>query len=566
MRRLLLLLALLLAPLIAQADERILFYGSDIQVHEDGWLTVKETIRVRAEGKQVRRGIYRDFPTRYRDRFGNHVKVQFEPLAVLRDGSSEPWHTKSMSNGIRVYAGSAQHTLQPGVYEYTLTFRSNRQLGFFDEHDELYFNVVGTGWVFPVDRVEATVELPADVAASELRTDVYSGAYGSRAGNATTEVLSGRRIRFVSTQGLAPREGLTVAVGWPKGMIAEPETAQKVSWFLEDNGAALALLAGFLAVLAWYAWAWNKVGRDPDKGVIIPRFEPPEGLSPAASRYVHSMSFNRHAFTAAIISLAVKGQLTIEEDKKDFTLARRPDAPPADLSPGERAVLSTLLPLPDSRIEMENENHQVFQEARGKLKKELKKEYYGRMFKHNGLYFLVPVVISIVAAVIAVPLPSSPAIWFGYAISTLFLHGLFIWLMRAPTHAGRKVMDEIEGFKMYLGTAEQDRLDRMRSPQMTPEVFESFLPYAYALGVENKWCNRFAREMPREVRRNDSYHPGWYSGNMRGMGALHHLGDNFSSSFSSAIASASSPPGSSSGGGGGGFSGGGGGGGGGGGW
>mgnify|MGYP001818303013 FL=1 len=146
------------------------------------------------------------------------------------------------------------------------------------------------------------------------------------------------------------------------------------------------------------------------------------------------------------------------------------------------------------------------------------------------------------------------------------LHGLFIFLMRAPTPAGRRIMDEIEGFGMYLGTAEQDRLDRMRSPQMTPEVFESFLPYAYALGVENKWCNRFAREMPREVRRNDSYHPGWYSGNLRGMGALHHLGDNFSSSFSSAIASASSPPGSSSGGGGGGFSGGGGGGGGGGGW
>ena len=92
---------------------------------------------------------------------------------------------------------------------------------------------------------------------------------------------------------------------------------------------------------------------------------------------------------------------------------------------------------------------------------------------------------------------------------------------------------------------------------VTPEVFEAFLPYAYALDVENKWCDRFAREMPRDVRDSGGYNPAWYSGRLHGAGALHHLGDNFSSTFSSAIASASTPPGSSSGGGGGGFSGGG---------
>jgi len=119
---------------------------------------------------------------------------------------------------------------------------------------------------------------------------------------------------------------------------------------------------------------------------------------------------------------------------------------------------------------------------------------------------------------------------------------------------------------MYLDTAEQDRLDRMRSPALTPEVFETFLPYAYALGVENNWCARFAREMPEEARRQAAYQPSWYSGQRHGMNALHHLGNRFGGSLSSAIASASSPPGSSSGSGGGGFSGGGGGGGGGGGW
>ena len=106
----------------------------------------------------------------------------------------------------------------------------------------------------------------------------------------------------------------------------------------------------------------------------------------------------------------------------------------------------------------------------------------------------------------------------------------------------------------------------MRSPELTPDVFEMFLPFAFALGVENNWCERFAGEFPEEVATGGSYRPDWYSGRRGSLNALDHIGDSFSSSFSSAISSASTPPGSSSGSGGGGFSGGGGGGGGGGGW
>jgi len=188
------------------------------------------------------------------------------------------------------------------------------------------------------------------------------------------------------------------------------------------------------------------------------------------------------------------------------------------------------------------------------------------MFHLNRVYLLPAVLVTIGAAVGALFLYAGPLVWIAYAVLGIGVHVLFLYLMRAPTPAGRGVMDDIEGFRMYLGTAERDRLDRMRSPELTPEVFEAFLPYAYALGVENDWCDRFAREMPREVRDSGGYHPAWYSGRLHGLGAVHHLGSNFSSSFSGAIASASTPPGSSSGGGGGGFSGGGGGGGGGGGW
>ncbi len=133
---------------------------------------------------------------------------------------------------------------------------------------------------------------------------------------------AGNRVRIETTAPLQPRQGLTIAVGWPKGLVAEPGAAQKAGWFLADNAAAIVLLAGWLAALAWYLWAWNRVGRDPERGVIIPRFEPPPGLSPAACRYVRDMSFGRNAFTAAIISLAVKGRLQIEEADDEFSLLR----------------------------------------------------------------------------------------------------------------------------------------------------------------------------------------------------------------------------------------------------
>jgi uncharacterized membrane protein YgcG len=467
---------------------------------------------------------------------------------------------------VRIYAGSADRLLPTGVHEYELKFTTNRQVGYFEEYDELYFNAIGQGWIFPIDQAVVTVRLPFRPDPGLVSMEVFTGRQGSTGSDATADFLRGDTVRFETTRPLQPREGMTVSVSWPKGILEEPGAIQRTRWFLEDNGAAIALLLGWLAAAGWYLRAWSRVGRDPDKGVIIPLFEPPENLSPAACRYVSRMSFDRKALTAAIISLAVKKQLSIEEEDKEFTLIRARGNEPASLTAGEQSVLDNLLPQEYSAIHMRNENHAEFQKAAKKLGKALKKEYLGRLFHLNGIYLVPAILISIAAAIIAFFFDGGPALWVAYLVATLALHGLFAFLMRAPTGPGRQIMDQIEGFRMYLDTAEQDRLDQMRSPRLTPEVFEAFLPYAYALGVENNWCQRFARELPQDARQETAYHPAWYHGRFQGMNALHHLGDNFSSSFSSAIASASSPPGSSSGSGGGGFSGGGGGGGGGGGW
>src|SRR5210317_1514792 len=170
---------ILLCTGLATADERILNYHSDVLIHADGSLNVTETIRVRAEGNDIRRGIYRDFPTSYKDRHGNRYRVSFDVLDVQRNNEREPFHTEDRSNGVRIYIGSSNRMLRQGIHEYRLRYHTTRQLGFFEDYDEIYWNVTGNGWMFPIDRAGARIELPTPVENANLRTDFYTGPQGA---------------------------------------------------------------------------------------------------------------------------------------------------------------------------------------------------------------------------------------------------------------------------------------------------------------------------------------------------------------------------------------------------
>ncbi|MBT8099390.1 MAG: DUF2207 domain-containing protein, partial [Gammaproteobacteria bacterium] len=165
---------LLLVACQTVADERILEFRSDVLVMPDGWIEVTETISVRAEGQRIKRGIYRDFPTEYHDTFGNNYVVDFKPLSVLRDGASEDFHTKDYMNGTRVYFGHEDRFLKSGEYTYAFRYRASRMLGFFEHHDELYCNVTGFDWAFPIDLVVATVEFGFDVPVDQVTHEAYT--------------------------------------------------------------------------------------------------------------------------------------------------------------------------------------------------------------------------------------------------------------------------------------------------------------------------------------------------------------------------------------------------------
>ena len=151
-------------------------------------------------------------------------------------------------------------------------------------------------------------------------------------------------------------------------------------------------------------------------------------------------------------------------------------------------------------------------------------------------------------------------------VMAALINWLFYELLKAPTLAGRKLLDKIEGFERYIDVAEKDDLEHKYSGGKTPELFERILPFAIALGIEQKWGKQFDAVFSNTAVTNTGYSPGWYYGSNRQLHNISNFTSSLSSSLTSAITSSSTSPGSTSGSGGGGFSGGGGGGGGGGGW
>lgn len=562
-----LLLCAIAAP--AAAQERISHYDSVVSVNRDGSLDVTERITVHAEGSQVRRGIYRDYPTRYRDRHGNRVMVGFEVREVLRNGAPEPFFTENVDNGVRVNTGNDDLLPVPADYVYTLRYRTTRQLGFFVDHDELYWNAIGTGWAFPIEAGTVVVQLPQAVPVARLRAEGYTGPQGAQGQDYVARVAATGQANWRLTRALSPGEGMTVVLSFPRGIVTEPSRAQKIRWLLHDNRGVLVALAGLAVLLAFCISRWRAVGRDPRAGVVIARYDPPEGYSPASLRFVQRMGHDTRCFSSDLLALAVAGCLRIEREKHllrdSWKLVGIPGAQ-ASVSASQRPLLA-LVSGGNGEIELKNSNAATLQAAVQAQIAALKRAYDGRMFRRNGSSMAIAIAITAAVFALSMLVSGGGGLLYIVAIGLMMMAIVIVFarLVRAPTPEGRKLLDQIAGLKLYLGVAERDELARMPepgtgAPALDADRYQLLLPYAVALDVEDAWTAKFTLAVGAAAAAAAAAGISWYRGG--GIDSLGSLTDSIGSSLSSQIASSSTPPGSSSGGGGGGSSGGGGGGGG----
>lgn len=423
--------ALLLVHFPAFADEpyeKILSYLSNIKIASDGSMEVTETIRVVALGAEINHGIYRDFPTDYRTPWDFRKTAGFKILQVLKDGRPEPYHTAGMENGTRVYIGQKEVTIPPGVYTYAIHYKTDRQLGFFADHDELYWNVTGNGWKFPIDEVSATVALPSGVTRDRIRVEGYTGLQGSKDRNLEARVEAGGKSVFRTTAPLGSYEGLTIVTSWPKGVVRAPSRFEEWEVFLKDNRMLVVGVFGLLAILAYYLVVWFMVGRDPEKGTIIPLYEAPDKLSPAAVRFIWKMDYDDKALASSIIHLAVQKCLKIEDKDGTYTLRRRTGGEGAALNE-EARLLQNLLGAQEI-LDLKLLNRGVIVGAVETLKKDLKARFEKVYFLTNRSYFIAGIAVTLFALLgsigagdaTAVATGGFMAIWLsGWSVGTFFL-------------------------------------------------------------------------------------------------------------------------------------------------
>ncbi len=629
------LLAALLIAGAATAQEVILSFQSDVRVEASGDYTVTETIRVRAEGQQIRRGIYRDFPTTLMDENGEIVSTGFDLVSATRDGQPETSSVKDGGSFTRITLGHEDVFLSPGIYVYELTYRTDRQVRFFPTHDEIYWNATGTEWDFPIKSARAVFHLPEG--AVPLETAIYTGPFGATDQNAEIRVShKGDQVVAETTQALGPREGLTVAISLPKGALRPPSDSQKRRWFLRDNMGALIAVPGGVAIFVYYLLAWRRVGRDPARGVVVPRWDAPDGIAPALVHYIWNRGLRHQGFpalSAATLGLAVRGFLELNDIGDTITL-RRTSKPTkgAGLQPGEAALVASvtnaggMLEIATAQGEKVAALGQSFAQA-------MEREHRNVYYRHNQLWIFAGLALSTAVLVAAFMFGNLDAdhivflipsfvvggllmlmalgvakswggglrskfrlvfITFGLVVmfanisistigeflisldqpilngalvSVVLVNVLFFFLLGAPTPIGQTRTDEIAGLKRYLTVAEEDRMNMRGAPRMSPEHFESLLPYAVALNVEKPWTKAFDTWLTTAAAAGVTYAPHWYHGDSVGSQSfgdhLADLGGALSSSMTSALPV---PESSSSGFSDGGSSGGGGGGGGGGGW
>ncbi len=536
-RHALVLFALLLAgavvPLSVQARSLVIErFDADIVVNPDGTLDVTETIQPHFVG--VWNGIFRTIPVEYRTPQGMNYTLFLDLLGA----------TDNAGNPLKMERSRVRHYLKIKIWvpraadatrTVVLRYRVANGLKFFEEHDELYWNVTGDEWQAPIRAAGARIQLPSGV--TGLRAVAFAGVYGSREQAASVETDQ----EGVSVRALRPlnfREGLTVAVGWDPGLILRPGWVAQTILFLRSNW----MLGTSLIVFGIMFGLWFVRGRDPRRRPIAPQYAPPEELTPAEIGTLLDNSADIRDITATLVDLAVRGYLQIEEKEERKLLGlipsraysfnlRKPSAEWQALRPHEQALLEAMFSGGARRsVDSSDLEHRFFAHLPG-----IRARIFDRLLEHRyytrrpdrlratfvGIGIALGIALAIGGSLLsgAWGLSPLPAL-LGAFLSAASIVG-FGWIMPARTVRGARALEGVLGFEDFLLRVEGDRLRRL---DKSPELFEKYLPYAMALGVEKSWARAFEdiyRQPPEWYRgsHSDTFHSGSFVSNLSHMSA-----------------------------------------------
>jgi len=504
------------ATVQAKAFEGILSYNSDIRIQSDSSLLITDTIHVNSLQKNIRHGIYRSFPLHHRDTDGKPKNIGLQLVGVYHNGQPAPYRLRRTKDGKHLSIGAEDILLQQGQHSYKIIYNIRGALDFSHQHDKLRWNITGTEWALPLHDASLNIYPPegAEITDYSITTDMED----KNAPKFYTEIDADGVLHSRSTTWLKDGNGITITATWPKGFLTLPTSLDKIIIYVAENfWSFTAFTATGIGGLLFFV-IWLLVGRDPPRGTIIPAFAPPENFSPALAVYVTEQGSGettlRRALCAAIASLAVKGFIKITLHGKDrYALDLiKPRLHLRNLPVAERVLAKCLFAGRTRRFMFASEKDIRFEMVLSGFGNALKRQSKNIYFAGNEKYVLASTAFTLLLSGWLFT-----GIWQGHIIlqqgwsmiiGLLFLNLVYYFLMKAPTSRGRWKMDRLEGFKMYLAVAENDRLDFLNPSVMSPELFERFLPYAIGFDIEKSWMEKFKKSVPKAVYNN--YKPRWF--------------------------------------------------------
>ena len=554
-----------------QAQERIIDFAVTVKIEKSGNIEVVENITINAEGNVFKHGLLRTFPLIRKDKDGNEIDAQYTINSIKKDGSNEEYFTKEESGNWKIYIGNKDVELQNGIYKYQISYSVPFQIGYFDQYDELYWNVTGNGWDFPIDEATCKIYLPSENNIFE-NLHCYTGQSGSSASNCISSLNDNKTIVTFSALQLGSNEGLTVAASFAKGIVDPPTFIQESASFYKQIKACFWSVFFGLGMLLFFFFSWRKHGKDPVNKTLIPEFLPPYDWSPAIIGYVYHREVKDKTYMASVINACVKGAVKISSsiDSGVFTNKNEYEIEVLDkesknLSVEESEIISGFSK--KSKIKVDDSNYKIFDKAYSKWLKTLTKqinleEFYQNNTSKKWIGFAVFIIAGLAYAVLSkskgyinypfysilILATALITYWFSKKVESTgqkALRGILAFFIFAPavfifvvtiftlgkvqiivtgivlvmyiiyvktlgkyTEKGAEAVYRLEGFKLYLKTAEKNRINALNPPELTPQLFEKLFPYAIALGVELEWGKQF-----EEVLELAKYNPDWYNGN-----------------------------------------------------
>lgn len=525
-------------------------YDISIDVAEDNVLKVTENIDVHFN--DPRHGIYRYIPLK------NNVEREDGSTAVTHAKvnnihCSDPYSKSTENSQLVLQIGDEDKTLT-GDYSYTISYNYALGLDVASGYDELYYNIIGTGWDTYIDNVTFSITMP-----KEFNSDMLgfsAGSYGFVGTSSIEYYVNGLEITGRLTRELGPYEAFTVRLELPEGYFYFDMTAHIVKL------CAMAAIAIICFVIV--ALIWRKFGKDK-KVIKIVEFYPPEGMSSADVAYWYKGMLKNEDMIPLLIELANEGYVAITESKNnqyydgtDYVIERRRTYNGPDEN--KKIFFDGLFESGKPRITNADLENVFYKHLNSIAANYNTISNRTKVFSNKSLIMRIVCWVLIVACFVAEVFifkgtfgtGEQYAVFIG-SIAVLIAAFIFSFFVRKRTDKGHEILQKIEGFKLFLETAEKDRLEQLVFDD--PKYFYDILPYAYVLGVSDVWVKKF-EDIAVEP-------PEWYNGT--GSFNTFVMWHFMSSTMHSASQAMTSAPQTSSGGGGG-FSGGGSGGGGGGSW